>query len=530
MAPFMQTLQTAVKVAIVNMLRGRRVLCSVVSRMNAAAELGGGPKRIAKQHAAGKLTARERLSVLLDAGSFQEYDKLVTHRCGDFGMGDNKIPGDGVITGRGTINGRLAYVFSQDFTVFGGSLSRAHADKICKVMDEAVEVGAPVIGINDSGGARIQEGVDSLAGYSEVFKRNVLSSGVVPQLSLVMGSCAGGAVYSPAITDFVFMVAKTSHMFITGPEVVKTVTMEELTMEELGGSDVHSKVSGVAHDAFDNDMIALKEMRRLFDFLPGQSGEQPPHRPPNDDPDREDPMLDRLVPSDPNKPYDIKDVITRIADDRDFFEVQSEYAKNMVIGLARLDGHPVGIVANQPKELAGCLDINGSVKAARFIRFCDAFEIPVVTFVDVPGFLPGRAQEHGGIIRHGAKLLYAFAEATVPRLTVITRKSYGGAYAVMSPKHLRGDANYAWPTAQIAVMGAKGAVEIIFRGRSREEVDQEVQNYEEAFSNPVRAAERGFVDAIIEPRTTRSRLIRDLEVLRRKKRPSPRRKHGNIPL
>jgi propionyl-CoA carboxylase beta chain len=427
------------------------------------ARAGGGPRRVEAQHKKGKLSARERIEVLLDEGSFEEWDMFVEHRCSDFGMSENKVPGDGVVIGYGTVNGRLVFVFSQDFTVFGGALSEPHAEKICKVMDKAMQVGAPVIGLNDSGGARIQEGVASLAGYAEVFQRNVIASGVVPQISLIMGPCAGGAVYSPAMTDFIFMVKDSSYMFVTGPDVVKTVTHEAVTHEELGGAVTHSTRSGVADLAFENDVEALRELRRFIDFLPASSREGPPSRPSRDPADRDEMSLDTLVPADPTKPYDIKELIEKVADDGEFFELQPGYAGNIVIGFARMDGRTVGIVANQPMVLAGCLDISSSIKGARFVRFCDCFNIPIVTFVDVPGFLPGTAQEYGGIIKHGAKLLFAYAEATVPKVTVITRKAYGGAYDVMSSKHLRGDVNLAWPTAEIAVMGPKGAVEIIFR-------------------------------------------------------------------
>lgn len=489
--------------------------------------LGGGKARIESQHHKGKLTARERLELLLDPRSFTEYDMFMEHRCTDFGMDRQKVLGDGVVTGEGTINGRPVYVFSQDFTVFGGSLSESHARKICKVMDKAMLMGVPVIGLNDSGGARIHEGVDSLAGYAEVFQRNVMSSGVVPQLSLIMGPCAGGAVYSPAITDFIFMVKLTSHLFVTGPNVVKTVTHEDVTQEDLGGAKAHSTKSGVAHVAFQNDIEAIAAVREFYDFLPLSNKEKPPTRVTDDKWDREEPVLDRIVPDDPNQPYDIKDVITRVVDEANFFEIMPDYAKNIVIGFGRMQGSTVGVVANQPRELAGCLDVDASVKAARFVRFCDAFNIPIITFVDVPGFLPGTEQEHGGIIRHGAKLLYAYAEATVPKLTVITRKAYGGAYDVMSSKHLRGDVNYAWPTAEIAVMGAKGAVEIIFKGKH---VEEETVNYTNLFANPMMAAKRGFVDDIILPRTTRARLCKDLQTLRTKELSNPVKKHGNIPL
>eukprot|EP01111_Echinosteliopsis_oligospora_P004206 TRINITY_DN1669_c0_g1_i1.p1 TRINITY_DN1669_c0_g1~~TRINITY_DN1669_c0_g1_i1.p1 ORF type:complete len:561 (-),score=189.57 TRINITY_DN1669_c0_g1_i1:71-1753(-) len=488
---------------------------------------GGGAKRIEQQHAKGKLTARERLELLLDAGSFKEYDMLVEHRCVDFGMEKNKYPGDGVITGHGTINGRLTFVFSQDFTVFGGSLSETHAQKICKIMDKAMQLGAPVIGLNDSGGARIQEGVASLAGYAEVFQRNVLASGVIPQISLIMGPCAGGAVYSPAITDFTFMVKDSSYLFVTGPEVVKSVTHEEITQEQLGGAHTHTTKSGVAHMAFENDVEALAKLREFFDFLPLSNQRSVPERDCFDPVDRTEESLDILVPEDPNKPYDMREVINKVVDDGEFFEVQPNYAKNLLIGFARMDGRTVSIVANQPKELAGCLDIDASVKGARWVRFCDAFGIPIITFVDVPGFLPGTAQEHNGIIRHGAKLLYAYAEATVPKISVITRKAYGGAYDVMSSKHLRGDTNYSWPTGQLAVMGAKGAVEIIFRGKDT--ATQEAL-YTEKFANPFPAAQRGFIDDIINPRDTRKIICDDLLVLKDKELTNPWKKHGNIPL
>ncbi|GBD44434.1 Propionyl-CoA carboxylase beta chain [bacterium HR40] len=497
-----------------------------------AARLGGGEKRIAAQHGRGKLSARERLELLLDPGSFEEVDMFVEHRCVDFGMDAQRIPGDGVVTGQGTINGRPVFVFSQDFTVFGGSLSEAHAEKICKIMDRAMRVGAPVIGINDSGGARIQEGVASLAGYAEVFQRNVLASGVIPQISLVMGPCAGGAVYSPAMTDFIFMVRDSSYMFVTGPDVVRTVTNEVVTHEELGGAATHTQRSGVADLAFDNDVQALHEVRRFFDFLPLHNRSGPPERPSYDDPERECPALDRLVPSNPNKPYDMMEVILEVVDEGDFFELQKDYAKNIIVGFGRIEGRTVGVVANQPMVLAGCLDIAASVKAARFVRFCDCFNIPILTFVDVPGFLPGTAQEYGGIIKHGAKLLFAYAEATVPKVTVITRKAYGGAYDVMSSKHLRGDVNYAWPTAEIAVMGPKGAVEIIFRSEKDdpERLAAREQEYRERFANPFVAARRGFVDDIIMPRGTRRRIVHSLRWLRTKRLENPWKKHDNIPL
>jgi propionyl-CoA carboxylase beta chain len=498
----------------------------------AAARAGGGERRIAAQHAKGKLTARERLELLLDEGSFEEWDMFVEHRCTDFGMERDSIPGDGVVTGYGMINGRLVFVFSQDFTVLGGSLSEAHAEKICKVMDHAIKAGAPVIGLNDSGGARIQEGVASLGGYAEVFQRNVLASGVVPQISLIMGPCAGGAVYSPAMTDFIFMVKDSSYMFVTGPEVVKTVTHEEVTAEELGGAVTHSTRSGVADLAFDNDVEALLMVRRFFNYLPLNNRERPPHRETTDRADRIERSLDTLVPANPNTPYDIKELIAKVVDDGEFFELQPDNAKNIVIGLARIDGNPVGIVANQPLVAAGCLDIKSSIKAARFVRFCDAFNIPVVTFVDVPGFMPGTAQEYGGIIKHGAKLLYAYAECTVPKITVITRKAYGGAYDVMSSKHLRGDVNFAWPRAEIAVMGPKGAVEIIFREEKGDpaRIAAREQEYRQTFANPFIAGKRGFIDDVIMPHETRKRIARSLAMLRTKDLKNPWRKHGNIPL
>jgi propionyl-CoA carboxylase beta chain len=498
----------------------------------AQAREGGGLKRIAAQHAKGKLTARERLSLLLDAGSFEEWDMFVEHRSNDFGMAEQKIPGDGVVTGYGFINGRLVFVFSQDFTVFGGALSEAHAEKICKVMDQAVRVGAPVIGLNDSGGARIQEGVASLGGYAEVFQRNVTASGVIPQISLVMGPCAGGAVYSPAMTDFVFMVKDSSYMFVTGPEVVKTVTHEQVTAEDLGGALTHTTRSGVADLAFDNDVDTLLMTRRLFDFLPLSNRERPPVRKSGDPPDRLEMSLDTLVPDNPNKPYDIRELIVKCVDEGDFFELQSEYAQNIVIGFGRMDGQTAGFVANQPLVLAGCLDIRSSIKAARFVRFCDAFGIPVVTFVDVPGFMPGTAQEYGGIIKHGAKLLYAYAECTVPKVTVITRKAYGGAYDVMASKHLRGDVNLAWPSAEIAVMGAKGAVEIIFREEKNDPAKLAAREaeYKAKFANPFVAGARGYIDDVIQPHETRRRICRSLAMLRDKKIEEPWRKHGNIPL
>jgi propionyl-CoA carboxylase beta chain len=500
--------------------------------MRAGARLGGGEKRVAGQHAKGKLTARERIDLFLDEGSFEEFDMFVEHRCIDFGMESQKVPGDGVVTGHGTVNGRLVFVFSQDFTVFGGSLSEAHAEKICKIMDQALKVGAPVIGLNDSGGARIQEGVASLGGYAEVFQRNVDASGVIPQISLIMGPCAGGAVYSPAMTDFIFMVKDSSYMFVTGPDVVKTVTHEVVTAEELGGAVTHSTKSGVADLAFENDVEALLQLRRFVDFLPSSNREKAPVRPCADPLDREDFSLDTLVPENPNKPYDMKELILKIVDEGDFFELQPEYAKNILIGFGRMNGSTVGIVANQPMVLAGCLDIDSSKKAARFVRFCDAFEIPILTLVDVPGFMPGTSQEYNGIIKHGAKLLYAYAEATVPKVTVITRKAYGGAYDVMSSKHLRGDINYAWPTAEIAVMGSKGAVEIIFRGDigDAEKIEARTEEYRQKFANPFVAASRGYIDDVIMPHGTRRRVVRALSMLKNKQLQNPWRKHDNIPL
>ncbi|HVC50911.1 MAG TPA: acyl-CoA carboxylase subunit beta [Stellaceae bacterium] len=500
--------------------------------MRAAARAGGGARRIKAQHEKGKLTARERLEILLDPDSFEEWDMFVEHRSHDFGIDKQRVPGDGVVTGYGAINGKLVFVFSQDFTVFGGSLSEAHAEKICKVMDQAIQVGAPVIGLNDSGGARIQEGVASLAGYAEVFERNVLASGVVPQISLIMGPCAGGAVYSPAMTDFIFMVKDSSYMFVTGPEVVKTVTHETITQEELGGAVTHTTRSGVADLAFENDVEALLELRRFVDFLPSSNRAQPPPHPCADTADRAEPSLDTLIPANPNKPYDMKELIAKVVDHGDFFEIQPNYARNILIGFARMAGATIGIVANQPMVLAGCLDIDSARKAARFVRFCDCFNIPIVTFVDVPGFLPGTAQEYGGIIKHGAKLLYAFAEATVPKVTLITRKAYGGAYDVMSSKHLRGDVNFAWPSAEIAVMGPKGAVEIIFRSDLGDAaaIEARTEEYREKFANPFVAASRGFIDDVIAPATTRRRLCRALDMLRNKQLSNPWKKHDNIPL
>ena len=503
-----------------------------LERMRSAAKLGGGRDRIQKQHAKGKLTARERVELLLDTGSFEEWDMFVEHRSNDFGMGDNKIPGDGVVTGYGTINGRLVFVFSQDFTVFGGSLSEAHAEKICKVMKQAIKVGAPLIGMNDSGGARIQEGVASLGGYADVFQQNVLASGVVPQISLIMGPCAGGAVYSPAITDFILMVRDSSYMFVTGPDVVKTVTHEEVTADELGGATTHSTKSGVADLAFENDVEALLMTRRLVTFLPPHNRSKPPAWPTSDPMDRVERSLDSLVPHDTAKPYDMKELITKVADEGDFFEMQPEYASNIIIGFIRINGSTIGVVANQPMVLAGCLDIDSSVKGARFVRFCDAFNIPILTFVDVPGFMPGTTQEYGGIIKQGAKLLYAYAEATIPKVTVITRKAYGGAYDVMSSKHLRGDVNFAWPRAEIAVMGPKGAVEIIFRQDlgDAEKIAERTEEYRKKFANPFIAGSRGYIDDVIMPRNTRARVARSFAMLRDKRLENPWRKHGNIPL
>jgi propionyl-CoA carboxylase beta chain len=503
-----------------------------LERRRQAANMGGGQARIDAQHAKGRLTARERLELLLDPGSFEEYDRYVEHNCIDFDMDKTVVPGDGVVTGSGTINGRLVYVFSQDFTVFGGSLSERHAQKICKIMDMALKVGAPVIGLNDSGGARIQEGVASLGGYAEVFQRNVLASGVVPQISVIMGPCAGGAVYSPAMTDFIFMVKDSSYMFVTGPDVVKTVTAEVVSQEDLGGAVTHTTKSGVADLALENDIEALVQTRRFFDFLPLSNRHEPPFRPSHDDAERIEMSLDTLVPSSANQPYDIKELILKVVDEGDFFEVQPGHAGNIVVGFGRIEGHTVGFVANQPMVLAGCLDIASSKKAARFVRFCDCFNIPIVTFVDVPGFLPGVAQEHNGIIKNGAKLLFAYAEATVPKITVITRKAYGGAYDVMASKHLRGDLNYAWPTAEIAVMGAKGAVEIIFRKDigDADKIAARTREYEERFANPFVAASKGFIDEVIMPHSTRRRIAIGLRKLRTKQLENPWRKHDNIPL
>ena len=503
-----------------------------VADKRAAARMGGGQKRIDAQHAKGKLTARERIEILLDPGSFEEMDMYVEHNCVDFGMETQKIPGDGVVTGSGTINGRLVFLFSQDFTVFGGSLSERHAEKICKVMDNAMKVGAPFIGINDSGGALIQEGVASLGGYAEVFQRNVLASGVIPQISLIMGPCAGGAVYSPAMTDFILMVKDSSYMFVTGPDVVKTVTNEVVTQEELGGAVTHTTKSGVADIAFENDIEALLAARDLVDFLPLNNREDVPERPTADEWDRLEDSLDTLVPDNANAPYDMHELIRKTLDEGDFFEIQPAHAANIICGFGRVEGRTIGIVANQPMVLAGCLDIGASKKAARFVRFCDAFEIPIITFVDVPGFLPGVGQEHNGIIKHGAKLLFAYAEATVPKITVITRKAYGGAYDVMASKHLRGDLNYAWPTAEIAVMGAKGAVEIIFRQDigDADKITAKTREYEDRFANPFVAASKGFIDEVIMPHSTRRRIALGLRKLRNKQLKNPWKKHDNIPL
>jgi propionyl-CoA carboxylase beta chain len=496
------------------------------------ARLGGGEKRIQNQHAKGKLTARERIDLLLDEGSFEEWDMFVEHRSSEFGMADQKIPGDGVVTGWGTVNGRLVYVFSKDFTVFGGSLSYAHAQKIVKVQRMAAQNGAPVIGLFDAGGARIQEGVDSLAGYADIFVENVLSSGVVPQISVIMGPCAGGDVYSPAMTDFIFMVKDTSYMYVTGPDVVKTVTNEQVTHEDLGGARVHAQKSGVADGAFENDVEALIEIRRLIDFLPSSNRDRAPRRETQDPNDRQDMSLDTLIPDNPNKPYDMLELIEKVVDEADFFETSKDFAKNIITGFARMDGETVGVVANQPMALAGVLDIDASRKAARFVRFCDCFNIPIVTFVDVPGFMPGTRQEYGGLIKHGAKLLFAYTEATVPKVTVITRKAYGGAYDVMSSKHLRGDINYAWPTAEIAVMGAKGAVEIIFRAELSDpaKIAERTGEYQDRFANPFVAASRGYIDDVIMPHNTRRRISRALRTLKTKQATNPPKKHDNIPL
>ena len=496
------------------------------------ARLGGGQARIDAQHSKGKLTARERIEVLLDSGSFEEYDMYKTHRCVDFGMAEKQIPGDGVVTGWGTINGRPVYLYSQDFTVFGGSLSETHAEKICKIMDLAMQNGVPVIGISDSGGARIQEGVASLAGYSEVFRRNAQASGAIPQISMIMGPSAGGAVYSPAMTDFIFMVKDTSYMFVTGPDVVKTVTNEIVSSEDLGGALTHTKKSSVADGAYENDIEALLDLRRFYSFLPLNAGASAPHQETSDSWDREDTSLDTLVPQNPNQPYDMREVVVKLADEGNFFEIQKEFAGNLLVGFIRINGETIGVVANQPLVLAGCLDINASRKGARFVRFCNAFSIPILTLEDVPGFLPGTAQEYGGIIKHGAKLLFAYAQATVPLVTVITRKAYGGAYCVMAPKHLGADVNYAWPSAQIAVMGAKGATEILHRADlgDDDKIAQHTADYEERFANPFVAAQRGFIDEVINPRSTRRRIARSFELLKNKKVHQPFKKHDNIPL
>jgi propionyl-CoA carboxylase beta chain len=500
------------------------------------AELGGGEERLRRQHEAGKLVARERMELLFDPGTFEEVDKLVTHRCLDFGMADQVVPGDGVVSGHGRVDGRVVYAFAQDFTVFGGSLSETNAAKIVKVMDMAMKAGAPIVGLNDSGGARIQEGVLSLAGYADIFLRNTLASGVVPQISAILGPCAGGAVYSPAITDFIVMAKSSSYMFITGPDVIKTVTHEDVTKEDLGGAMTHNEKSGVAHFAVTDDREAIALIREMLGYMPSNNLDEPPRRATDDPLDREDAGLDALVPASPNQPYDMHDLILSIADDGEFLEVQQHYAKNIVVGFARLGGRPVGMVANQPAQLAGTLDINASVKGARFVRFCDCFNIPLVTFEDVPGFLPGTVQEYGGIIRHGAKLLYAYAEATVPKVTVITRKAYGGAYCVMSSKHIRTDFNYAWPTAEIAVMGAEGAVNILYKREIEKSADpaatraEKIAEFREKFANPYVAAERGFIDEVIRPRTTRRKLIQALATLETKRDRNPPKKHGNIPL
>jgi propionyl-CoA carboxylase beta chain len=498
----------------------------------AVARLGGGKARIEAQHARGKLTARERIELFLDEGSFEEFDMFVEHRCTDFGMADNKFPGDGVVTGWGTVNGRIVYVFAKDFTVFGGSLSEAHARKITKIQDMAIKTRAPIIGLFDAGGARIQEGVAALGGYGEVFQRNVLASGVIPQISVIMGPCAGGDVYSPAMTDFIFMVKDTSYMFVTGPDVVKTVTNETVTAEQLGGASVHTTKSSIADRAYENDVEALLQMRRLIDFLPASNTAPIPELPQTDPADAIDISLDTLIPANPNQPYDMKELILKVLDNGDFFEIQEAFARNIIVGFGRIEGRTVGVVANQPMVLAGVLDSDAGRKAARFVRFCDCFNIPIVTFVDVPGFLPGTAQEYGGLIKHGAKLLFAFAEATVPKVTVITRKSYGGAYVVMSSKHIRGDVSYAWPTAEIAVMGSKGAAEILYRSELKDagKLAQRIKDYETRFANPFVAAERGFLDEVIMPNSTRKRVARALQMLRTKTLENPWKKHDNIPL
>ena len=503
-----------------------------LERRRAEARLGGGQARIDAQHSRGKLTARERIDLLLDECSFEEFDMYVEHRCTDFGMEKAKIPGDGVVTGWGTVNGRVVYVFAKDFTVFGGSLSEAHARKITKIQDMALQNRAPIIGLFDAGGARIQEGVAALGGYGEVFLRNVLASGVVPQISVIMGPCAGGDVYSPAMTDFIFMVKDTSYMFVTGPDVVKTVTNETVTAEELGGARVHTTKSSIADRAYENDVEALLQMRRLMDFLPSSNKSGVPELPTRDSPDRQDASLDTLIPDNPNKPYDIKELIGKVVDEGDFFEIQEAFARNIVTGFARMEGRTVGIVANQPMVLAGVLDLDASRKAARFVRFCDCFDVPILTFVDVPGFLPGTAQEYGGLIKHGAKLLFAYSEATVPKVTVITRKAYGGAYDVMSSKHIRGDVNYAWPSAEIAVMGPKGAAEILYRSEQSDpgKIAARIKEYQDRFANPFIAAERGYIDEVILPHTTRRRICRALNMLRHKTVENPWKKHDNIPL
>jgi propionyl-CoA carboxylase beta chain len=509
-----------------------QVILEELERRRAQAVAGGGERRIASQHAKGKLSARERIALLLDEESFEEFDMFVEHRSHDFGMEKQRVPGDGVVTGWGTVNGRVVYVFSKDFTVFGGSLSSAHAAKIVKVQEMAARNGAPIVGVFDAGGARIQEGVDSLAGYADIFLQNVLSSGVIPQISLIMGPCAGGDVYSPAMTDFIFMVKDTAYMYVTGPDVVKTVINEDVSHEDLGGYRVHALKSGVADGAFENDLEALTQVRRLIDFLPLSNRTAPPKRESFDDPDRAEPSLDTLVPANPNKPYDMKELILKVVDEADFFEISPDYAKNVITGFARMDGDTVGIVANQPQVLAGVLDIDSSRKAARFVRFCDAFGIPIITFVDVPGFMPGTKQEQGGLIKHGAKLLFAFAEATVPKITVITRKAYGGAFDVMSSKNIRGDLNYAWPTAEIAVMGPKQAVEIIFRADlgDPEKLGQREADYKAHFANPFVAASRGYIDDVIMPHGTRRRIVRALKSLKGKNLSNPWKKHDNIPL
>ncbi len=509
-----------------------RDIISELEKRRQQARAGGGEARMKAQHERGKLTARERISLLLDEGSFEEYDMFVEHRCADFGMAERKIPGDGVVTGWGTVGGRPVFVFAKDFTVFGGSLSETHAAKICKIQDMALKARAPVIGLFDAGGARIQEGVAALGGYGEVFRRNVLASGVIPQVSVIMGPCAGGDVYSPAMTDFIFMVRDTSYMFVTGPEVVKTVTGEEVTPAELGGADVHCSRSSVADGAYENDLEALLQVRRLLEFLPSSNTAGPPRLETADTPDRTEASLDSLVPANPNQPYDMMELVEKVVDEGDFFAIQPDFARNIITGFARMDGHPVGVVANQPMVLAGVLDADASRKAARFVRFCDAFNIPIITFVDVPGFLPGTAQEYGGLIKHGAKLLFAYSQATVPLVTVITRKAYGGAYDVMASKHIGADVNYAWPTAEIAVMGARGAAEILYRRErdDEERIARRIAEYEQRFANPFVAAERGYIDDVIMPHGTRPRLIRSLKLLHDKKTQTPWRKHDNIPL